>query len=175
MTKNRKNSIVADLGSDSEASLGGGRRSEWCGRPWSHRPRCGKREGQNELFKLKKKNFCLQKYTNRWAKWTKKKQMVAIIFLSLWAAFVINSPPPPRVLRHGLGLRVVATHGLIKQLNTAVLLHNLTILTLWRRNFLLNFSTPVFKMWIIQEPKKVALWNKRHFEERKKTEIMQHV
>jgi len=23
-------------------------------------------------------------------------------------------------------------------------------------------------MWIIQEPKKVALWNKRHFEERKK-------
>ena len=38
------------------------------------------------------------------------------------------------------------------------------ILTLWRRNFLLNFSTPVFKMWIIQEPKKVALWNKRHFD-----------
>jgi hypothetical protein len=24
-------------------------------------------------------------------------------------------------------------------------------LTLWRRNFLLNFSTPVFKMWIIKE------------------------
>jgi len=23
-------------------------------------------------------------------------------------------------------------------------------------------------MWIIQEPKKVALWNKRHFEEREK-------
>ena len=33
---------------------------------------------------------------------------------------------------------------------------------------------PVCKMWIIQEPKKVALWNKRHFEE-KKTEIVQHV
>jgi len=33
---------------------------------------------------------------------------------------------------------------------------------------------PVFKMWIIQEPKKVALQNKRHFKE-KKTEIMQHV
>ena len=27
---------------------------------------------------------------------------------------------------------------------------------------------PVFKMWIIQEPKKVALWNKRHFEEKKR-------
>jgi hypothetical protein len=29
-------------------------------------------------------------------------------------------------------------------------------------------------MWLIQEPNKVALWNKQHFEERK-TEIMQHV
>jgi hypothetical protein len=26
---------------------------------------------------------------------------------------------------------------------------------------------PVYKIWIIQEPKKVALWNKRHFEEEK--------
>jgi len=33
---------------------------------------------------------------------------------------------------------------------------------------------PVGKMRIIQEPNKIALWNKRHFEE-KKTEIMQHV
>jgi len=29
-------------------------------------------------------------------------------------------------------------------------------------------------MRIIQEPKKVALWNKRHFEE-EETEIVQHV
>jgi hypothetical protein len=35
------------------------------------------------------------------------------------------------------------------------------------RNFLSNFSTPVFKMWIIKETNKVALWNKRHFEEKK--------
>jgi hypothetical protein len=48
-----------------------------------------------------------------------------------------------------------------------------SILTLLRRNSLLNFSTPVFKMWILQEPNKVALWNKRNFEE-KKTEIMQY-
>ena len=45
---------------------------------------------------------------------------------------------------------------------------NVKSLTLWRRNFLLNFSTPVFKMWILQEPKKVALWNKRHLEEKKR-------
>ena len=30
----------------------------------------------------------------------------------------------------------------------------------------LNFSTPVCKMWIIQEPKKLKLWNKPHFEEK---------
>ena len=27
---------------------------------------------------------------------------------------------------------------------------------------------PVFKMWVVQKPNKVALWNKRHFEEKKK-------
>ena len=41
------------------------------------------------------------------------------------------------------------------------------ILTFWRRTFFSNFSTPVFKMWIIQKPNKVALWNKRHFEGKK--------
>ena len=41
-------------------------------------------------------------------------------------------------------------------------------LTFWRRIFFfLNFSTPVFKMWVIQKPNKVALWNKRHFQEKK--------
>ena len=33
---------------------------------------------------------------------------------------------------------------------------------------------PVYKMWIIQEPNKLALWNKLHFEE-KKTESIEHV
>ena len=33
---------------------------------------------------------------------------------------------------------------------------------------------PVFKMWILQEPKKIALWNKRQLEE-KKTENVRHV
>ena len=50
------------------------------------------------------------------------------------------------------------------------------ILTLWRRNYyyFFNFSTSVYKMWIIQEPKKLAVWNKLHFEE-KKTESLEHV
>ena len=32
----------------------------------------------------------------------------------------------------------------------------------------------VYKMWIIQEPNKLELWNKLHFEE-KKTESIYHV
>jgi len=41
-------------------------------------------------------------------------------------------------------------------------------LTFWRRNyFFFNFSTPVYKMWIIQEPHTLELWNKLHFEEKK--------
>ena len=40
--------------------------------------------------------------------------------------------------------------------------------TFWRRNFFFQIlAHPVFKMWVIQKPKKVALWNKRHFEEKK--------
>ena len=43
-------------------------------------------------------------------------------------------------------------------------------LTLWHLNFLYNFSTPVFKMWILQEPKRIGLWNKGHLEEKKNGE-----
>ena len=49
------------------------------------------------------------------------------------------------------------------------------LLTLWHWNFFfLILENTVYKMWIKQEPKMVALWNKRHFEE-KKTESVQHV
>ena len=41
-------------------------------------------------------------------------------------------------------------------------------LTFWRRIFFFQIiAHPVFKMWVIQKPNKVALWNKRHFEEKK--------
>ena len=42
-------------------------------------------------------------------------------------------------------------------------------LTFCRRNYFFNFSTPVYKMWIIQEPNKLELWNKLHFEEKKQS------
>ena len=47
-------------------------------------------------------------------------------------------------------------------------------LTFWCRNFFI-LAHPVYKMWIIQEPNKLGLWNKLHFEERKKMESMHHV
>ena len=48
-------------------------------------------------------------------------------------------------------------------------------LTFWRRNyFFLILAHPVYKMWIIQEPNMLELWNKLHFEE-EKTESIYHV
>ena len=34
-------------------------------------------------------------------------------------------------------------------------------LTLWRRNYFLILAHPVYKMWIIQEPNTLELWNKQ--------------
>ena len=47
--------------------------------------------------------------------------------------------------------------------------------TFWTRNyFFLILAHPVYKIWIIQEPNTIELWNKLHFEE-KKTESIYHV
>jgi len=40
--------------------------------------------------------------------------------------------------------------------------------------FFLILAHPVYKMWKIQEPNTLELWNKLHFED-KKTESMYHV
>jgi len=40
--------------------------------------------------------------------------------------------------------------------------------------FFLILAHPVYKMWKIQEPDKLELWNKLHFEENK-TESIYHV
>ena len=40
-------------------------------------------------------------------------------------------------------------------------------LTFRRRIFFQILAHPVLKMWVIQKPNKVALWNKRYFEEKK--------
>ena len=53
-------------------------------------------------------------------------------------------------------------------------LNNIRINLLEMDFFFQTLAHPVFKMWVIQKPNKVALWNKRHFEE-KKMEIIEHV
>ena len=65
--------------------------------------------------------------------------------------------------------------GLLVQTSQSISFE-LPSLTLWRRNyyFFLILAHPVYKMWIIQKPNKLALWNKLHFEE-KKTESIEHV
>ena len=45
------------------------------------------------------------------------------------------------------------------------------ILTLWRWNYFLILAHPVYKMWIIQEPNTLELWNKLHFEDKKTKSI----
>ena len=56
-------------------------------------------------------------------------------------------------------LNINMTHVIIKTLRM--------ILTFWRRISLFQIlAHPVFKTWVIQKPNKVALWNKRHFEEK---------
>ena len=50
----------------------------------------------------------------------------------------------------------------------------LCTLTCWTRNYFFSFSTPVYKMRIIQEPTTIELWNKLNFEENK-TEIIHNV
>ena len=41
--------------------------------------------------------------------------------------------------------------------------------------FLMSAHPVYTSMWIIQEPNKLAFWNKLHFEEKKKTESIEHV
>jgi hypothetical protein len=47
-------------------------------------------------------------------------------------------------------------------------------LTFWCRIFFLSLAHPVYKIWIMQEPNTLELWNKLHFEE-EKTESIYHV
>jgi len=50
---------------------------------------------------------------------------------------------------------------------------HLPSLTFWRRNyFFLTLVHPVYKMWIIQEPNTLELWNKLHFEETRRVYTM---
>jgi hypothetical protein len=78
---------------------------------------------------------------------------------------------------NGIKFRFAADTKLLQYCNTSILskISAATVINLLAPEFLKFFlAHRVCKMWIIQEPKKVALWNKRHFEE-KEMESVQHV
>jgi len=52
-----------------------------------------------------------------------------------------------------------------------ILVHIDPISILGPELFFLILAHPVYKMWIIQEPNKLELWNKLHFEEKKMESI----
>ena len=70
-------------------------------------------------------------------------------------------------------IKFTSRHGVIsKSIRDNFYTYVSMILTFWRRNiFFLILAHPVYKMWIIQEPNTLELWNKLHFEE-KKTECI---
>jgi len=57
--------------------------------------------------------------------------------------------------------------GVVIQQNSRKLLM-MDILIFWCRNYFLILAHPVYKMWIMQEPNNLELWNKLHFEEQKR-------
>ena len=62
-----------------------------------------------------------------------------------------------------------------KKPQKGIYINNEAPLTFRRRNyFFLILAHPVYKMWIIQEPNTLELWNKLHFED-EKMESIYHV
>ena len=70
---------------------------------------------------------------------------------------------------HGLGLAPKPSHG-----TTSAPVKQQTLNLLAPELFFLILAHTVYKMWIIQEPNKLELWNKLHFKE-KKTESINHI
>ena len=77
----------------------------------------------------------------------------------------------PKCLKR-LGLWSKTLNIYIYIYNQDVCYHHLNLLG--PELFFLILAHPVYKMWIIQEPNMLELWNKLHFEE-EKMEIIYHV
>ena len=65
---------------------------------------------------------------------------------------------PLRGLENSVSQRTLVEHNILKDL------------ALWRRKYFLILAHSLYKIWIMQEPNKLALWNKLRFEEKKNRE-----
>jgi len=69
---------------------------------------------------------------------------------------------------------VLQEHSTSYEITAKGYLHKGTVNPLAPELLFFILAHPVYKIWIIQEPNKLALWNKLHFEE-EKTESREHV
>ena len=87
----------------------------------------------------------------------------------MWDPWPVSGWSPPVKLQWSI--KPSMTQGLKYQLLSWTEVGGITFtgsLTFWGRNYFFNFSTPVYKMWIIQEPNTLELWNKLHLKRKKR-------
>ena len=101
--------------------------------------------------------------------------LLQLIFFYTLSSFTCNHSLSSKYSRHFCVSNIWTTFSSFLPGSIFLFMHNSSyFLTLWRRIFFLISAHTVYKMWIIQEPNKLALWNKLHFEE-KETESTEHV
>jgi len=89
----------------------------------------------------------------------------------LWAVCT-RFPPPLRNIFRTRGLSKYEENRHMDVVHSSLKQYGYSMLTFWCRNyFFLILAHPVYKMWITQEPNKLELWNKLHFEEEKAKSI----
>jgi len=67
----------------------------------------------------------------------------------------------------GFSINLPSYDNVSANMKYIILTSFVAILTFWHRNyFFLILAHSVYKMWIIQEPNMLELWNKLHFEEK---------
>jgi len=102
-------------------------------------------------------NYC----DGNWS-WMSEVAVVAVSWRDTVRALKIKASDNP----------VSITSGYLLNANLECCCYHLkSLLTFWCQNYFFNFSTPVYKMWIIQEQNTLELWNKLHFEEEKTESI----
>ena len=89
------------------------------------------------------------------------------LMIELWLTIPWNASPDSINV-----IQLLPTSYLINKYVPIIYFAHCSCLTFWRRNyFCCILAHPVYKMWIIQEPNTLELWNILHFEEKKKRRV----
>ena len=91
-----------------------------------------------------------------------------IFFFTVYVCFFDRLQRSLGLRRGSAAVRSLGFAGLNPAKRMDVFLFWVCVFNLLATDFFFQiFAHPVFKMWVIRKPNKVALWNKRHFEEKK--------